>query len=74
VNNDYTDSDGQYSFMGTDAGDYPITVNKSGYIEESKTLYHDGVSTVVNFVLSEKIGTDEFRFVIRIIGRQIINR
>lgn len=64
VNNDYSDQNGHYSFMGTEGGNYTIKVSKSGYIEGSKNLYHDGVASVVNFVLSERIGTDELRIVL----------
>lgn len=62
--NDYTNSQGGYSFQGISEGNYTITASKNGYITDSKDFTFDGSSMTVNFVLSESLGSNEYRIVL----------
>lgn len=61
---DITNNQGEYSFESLDEGEYTVSVEKSNYITEEKDIQFDGSSAVVNFVLSQSIGNDEYRVVL----------
>lgn len=61
---DFTDNEGEYSFYNIEAGDYTVEVSKENYIGEEKQVSHDGSVSQVNFVLSEELETDEYRYVL----------
>lgn len=61
---DYTNSNGEYSFENLEAGYYQVTATKNNYISETKEIDFDGTNSVINFVLSGVLASDEYRVVL----------
>ena len=64
-NNTYTNYAGEYEFITVPSGDYDMVFTKSGYITEYREIsVEQGSPVVVNVVMSEQLGTDEYRIVL----------